>query len=330
MKIKLLIIIILSSLLTGCTSYTELSDLSIVNALGIDYYDNNYHLTLSVIEGKTDDRELEKSLTIFNTQDTTLDKALQDIYLTSSKHLYLSHIDLLIFSKEAINSNLKDIIKNFLENNEYRNNFNVAILDKISIKEFFDKKILAEDINYLLKTNQKETGITKVKDFESMMEDLLIDKNTYLPTIYYENDKLYLDGFTLIKDYKVYDKLSKKESIILNILNNNLNKSYINNINILENNSLIKTNNNRIDITIDMVINKENNSFKKELEKDIYNFINKYKDNNYDILKLNEKIRKKDYNYWKKENNLLNKLNINIEINTKVNKNYIKGENLYE
>ena len=330
MKIKLLIISIITLLLTGCSSYIELSDLSIVNSLGIDYYDNKYYLTLSLIEGKNDDQQLEKELTIYSASSTTLDGAFQKIYLTSSKHLYLSHIDLLIFSKNAVNNKLKDIIKNFLENNEYRNNFNVVILKDISISDFFKKKILAEDINYLLKTNEVETAITKIKDFENIMEELLIDGNTYLPTIYYKDGKLNLDGFTLINNYKVYEELTPEESIILNLLNNNTEKAYINNINILESSTKIATHNNEVNITIDLVINKNDKAFKSSLKNDIYDLVNKYCYDDYDILKLTERVRKNNYRYWKEQDNLLNKLKFNIEINTEVNKNYIKGDDFDE
>ncbi len=49
-KIILLLFSIL--LLTGCSSYTELNDLGIVNLLGIDYKDNNFEVYVKVLEGK--------------------------------------------------------------------------------------------------------------------------------------------------------------------------------------------------------------------------------------------------------------------------------------
>jgi len=326
MKIKLIFLGIIFFLLTGCTSYTELNDLSIVNTLGINYQDGNYELVISVIEGKIDDQELEKEITIFHSKKPTLEEAFQDIYLTSSKKLYLSHIDLLILSENAINSKLKEIIRNFLENNEYRNNFNVVLLKNNSIDEFFNRKMLAEDINNLIKTNEQETSMTQVKDLETIMKELLIDSNSYLPTINLENNQITLLGFTLIKNYQIYNELTLNESILLNILTNNANRTLINNTNIQESTTSIKTNDNNITFTLSMVINNKNKNFKTNLKKDLEKFIKIYQEKDYDILKLTEKVRQNDYKYWKNTNNLLKKLNIKININTKISKNYLQGD----
>ena len=104
MKIKIKIIIILISIfcLTGCTSYTELSELNIVNTLGIDYKDGKYHLIVNVVDGKYDDGEIEKNITTYSSIEETLEKTFHYIYTKSSKRLYLSHIDLYVITENAI------------------------------------------------------------------------------------------------------------------------------------------------------------------------------------------------------------------------------------
>lgn len=323
-KIILIIILILS--LTGCVSYTELNNLSIVNSLGIDYKDGYYHLNISVIEGSLDDKEIEKEIVTYKSNKKTLNDAFKDIYLTSNKKLNLSHIDLVVLSKDAINYKLKEIINNFLNNNQYRNNFSIILLKDITVDDFFNKKILSEDINNLLKTNEQETSMTKIKDFELFMKELLIDTNSYLPTISYDNEKIKLDGFTLIKNLKVYEKLSLDESILLNMLSNNTNKTSINNVNILENQTIITTKNNKININLNMIIQNKDKDFKINLEKDILNLLTKYQEKNYDILKFNELIRKNNYKYWIKDKNTLDKQIYNIKINIKLNESNTKGD----
>ena len=71
---KKIIIIVLVLLLTGCTSYTELNDLSIVNTMGIDYSDN-YKVYISVKNSKNKED-------IFSSINSNLDKAINDIYLS--------------------------------------------------------------------------------------------------------------------------------------------------------------------------------------------------------------------------------------------------------
>lgn len=325
MKKKIIILLVLMFITTGCTSYTELNELSIVNTLGIDYVDNQYQLIINVMNGELDDDKIEKNIITYSSLEETLDKTFQYIYTKSSKKLYLSHIDLLILTEDAINSEFRSIISNFLENNEYRNNFNVVLLKDISLKEFMNYKIPAEEINNLINTNYKETAISKPVDFESVIKDLLIDSNTYLPTITYSNDKIQLQGFTLIRNYKVYEQLSLKESILLNILNNYVNKSYINGNNILFNQTHIKTKNNHIYFQFTTHLLKDNH-YEQDIKNDLLIFLKKYQNNNYDVLKLLERVRKNDYSYYQKTNNLLQQLTFDFNFDIKIKQNYLQGD----
>lgn len=329
MKIKLLIMVVLIFLTTGCASYTELNNLSIVNTLGIDYKDGKYYLTMNVIEGNLDDSTIEKELTTYKSSNSSLNEAFNDIYINSNKRLYLSHIDLLILTEDAINNNFKQILNNFLENNEYRNNFNVILIKDISLEEFMNLKIEAEEINQLLKTNEQETAMTKVKDLETIMKELLIDGNTYLPTISHKDNDIVLKGYTLLKNYKVFEELTLDESIILNLLSNKVHKSYLNGSNIFDNQTILTTKKNKINFKFLITISS-NNKFENKTKQDIEKFLIKYQEKDYDILKLVEEVRKNDYSYYKKTNTLLSKLSFDITFEIKIKENYIQGDYLDE
>ena len=329
MKLKLLIIFFLLLFCTGCHSYTELNDLSIVSVIGIDYQNNEYQLVVNVIDGSLDDKEIEKKITTLESKQSSLEKAFHDIYLKSSKKLYLSHLDLLVLTENAIQEKFSEVIDNFLENNEYRNNFNVVLLKDSTIEEFMQENMQAEDINQLIKTNERETGFSATKDFETILKELLIDKNTYLPTISYPNQELTLKGFTLIKNYQIYQELSLKNSILLNLLNNKIQKAYLNETNILENQTLITTNKNHISMRFLMTV-QENDHFKENIKKEIEEFLNTFHEDNYDILKLGEKIRKNDYRYYQNTNQLLQKLKFDFTFQIKEKESYLKREDTDE
>lgn len=322
---KIILLFSLIFIFTGCSSYTELNELNIVDTLGIDYVDNKYYLFMNVVDGSLENDEIEEKFITYQTNGDTLEECFHEIYLQSPKRLYLSHIDLLILTDDAINNKFKDIINNFLKNNEYRNNFSVVLLKDIGLDAFMKKQIPAKNVNNLIKTNHKETGITKQQDLESMMKELLIDNNTYLPTIQFINDEVVIDGFTLIKNYHVFEQLSELESIIFNLLQNEITKTYIKNNNILENQTIITTKKNNITFRLVTTI-MEDNDFKKVLKDDILAFLYKYQNKDYDILKLCEKIRRNDYNYYKKTYDLLPKLTYNIIFNTTEKENYLQGD----
>lgn len=322
---KIILLFSLIFIFTGCSSYTELNELNIVDTLGIDYVDNKYYLFMNVVDGSLENDEIEEKFITYQTNGDTLEECFHEIYLQSPKRLYLSHIDLLILTDDAINNKFKDIINNFLKNNEYRNNFSVVLLKDIDLDAFMKKQIPAKNVNNLIKTNHKETGITKQQDLESMMKELLIDNNTYLPTIQFINDEVVIDGFTLIKNYHVFEQLSELESIIFNLLQNEITKTYIKNNNILENQTIITTKKNNITFRLVTTI-MEDNDFKKVLKDDILAFLYKYQNKDYDILKLCEKIRRNDYNYYKRTYDLLPKLTYNIIFNTTEKENYLQGD----
>ena len=329
MKNKIIFLILLVFLSSGCSSYTELNDLSIVNTLAIDYKDNKYELTLQIIEGINNNDSIEKEITTLSSNEKSLDESFNKLYINSKKKLYLSHIDLLILTEEAINNNLIEITTNFLENNEYRNNFNVVLLKDIPLKEFMENKVLAEDINNLVKTNQKETSITRTKDFEEMIKDLLINGNTYLPTISYHNNELSLKGYTLINNYKIYEELSYKDSILLNLLSNQVMRAYLNGNNIYDNQTIITTKNNNISFKFLTTID-EDKDFINQTKIDLENFLKKYQEKDYDILKLTEKVRKNNYSYYKNTPDLLEKLTFSFTFILKEKENYLQGDAIYE
>ena len=56
-------------------------------------------------------------------------------------------------------------------------------------------------------------------------------------------------------------------------------------------------------------------------------FLEKYRDEDVDILKLQELIRKNHYSYYKKNNDLLSKLKFKIKIINKKQNDYFNGGN---
>ena len=51
---KKIILIIALFLLTGCYDYKEINNLGIISAIGIDYQDDEYNVTLEVLNDQAD------------------------------------------------------------------------------------------------------------------------------------------------------------------------------------------------------------------------------------------------------------------------------------
>jgi len=323
---KILIILLLILLTTGCTSYTELNDLGIVSILGIDYNDNKYEIYVGMIEGEQDDGTLDKQYKTYSSKGTTLDEAFQNIYIQSSKKVYLSHIDLLIVTENTINYCLKDIINNFLNNNEYRNNFNMVITK--DLKEILENNIPADEINKLITINQQESGTTSSIDFETFLKNILIDKNSYLPYIDMINEEtIKATTIKLIKDYKIFDTLSEDQTILFNLLNNKIKKAKYHNIHIYENEILFQYRKNEIIIKVQSTIDKNKEEYQTTLKKELKELIIYYLEKDYDLIKLKHKLYQNNYRYYKThQNDILKHIKLNIIIKINIKNNYLEQE----
>ena len=319
---KLLLVLLITTFITGCSSYTELNDLGLVSLLGLDYKDDMYQIYVTIMEGNQDDGTLEKNQKYFYSEANTLEEAFQKITLQSDKKIYLSHIDCLLITEELIDNKLKNVLTNFLNNNESRNNFNIVLV-KDNLETYFNENITADKINKLILINSNESGTITEMDFEIFLKNLLIDSNSSIPTISYNEDNLQVEGFTLIKNYRVFDSLNLEESFIFNLLNNNVNHAIFKNSTIYDSESIIKTNKNKVIINIDITTDRSSSIDKdiKNLAKSLFNF---YKEEDYDLLKLKNKIKQNDYLYYTDTNNLLEKIELKINIDTKLKNNYIE------
>ncbi len=322
--LKIIIIILPILLLTGCTSYTELNDLGIVSMLGLDYQDNEYQVYVNIIEGTQDDGILEKKYKTHYSSAPNLEEAFQKIMIQSDKKVYLSHIDLLLITENLVDNRLKDTLYNFLNNNEYRNNFNIA-LTKTDLKSYFDNEITADEINKQISINNKESGTVSEIDFELFLRALLIDSNSFLPTISWDKG-VKIEGFSLIKDYRIFAYLNHDESILFNLMSNRINKTLWKNYIIYQNETTIKTNKNKVQINLKTLIDKNKEEFKKELTEDIKKLWNLYREKDYDILKLQHKIKQNNFSYYKKTKDLLNKIELKVNIEPTIKNNYIEED----
>ncbi len=324
---KIFVLVSILLLTTSCNSYTELSDLGITSMLGLDYQNEEFIVYTTIIADRDNEENKEKYKT-YHATGKTLEEAFENIYIQNSKKIYLSHMNLLVITEDLINNQLTTMIKHFLSNNEYRNNFQIVTI-KSKLEELFYQEITAEEINKLITINMEESGTTRSIDFETFLKDILIDHNTVLPTIKLENS-VFIEGFTLIKNNQIYDFLSNEDAILYNYLTNEIKKTTFQGITVYENETIITTKKNNIEISITSTINKQPELYQKKLKTALLNLLTTYQQKQYDLLKLEYKIYQNDYSYYKKNQDVLNQLKFHIKIHPTIKNNYLEEVNTNE
>ena len=327
-KIKYLILLFPFFILTGCTSYTELNELGIVNLLGIDYQNEEYHLYMNIVEGNQEDGVLEKEEFFYEAKAKDLNQAFQKLYLKSNKKIYLSHMDSLLLTEDAINNHLKDIIIYLLNQRDTRNNFQLVQIHS-NIKDVFQKKVESKDLIDLIKTNEQYMGTTKSITFEEFLEEILIDQNTFLPLVSYKKE-FEIEGITLIKNFKVLDYVSPNDAILIHLLKNEIHQAIYQDSVIYKNQTNLTYKKNQVTFHIQMEVNHYDQKLKKELEKELKEIIYQYQEKEYDILKLSYRMKQNHLFSFQNHSVFSKDIQLKFEIQMKTIDNYLEGELNYE
>ncbi len=323
-KLKILFLFLPLFLLTGCSSYTELNELGVVSLLGIDYQDQTYHLYISIVEGEQKDGTFEKGSFYYESEAETLDQAFHHLYLKSNKKIYFSHMDTLLLTDDAINNKLKEIITYLLNQRDVRNNFEIIELES-EMNTIFEKEIESKDLNDLIKTNQQYMGTTRSITFEQFLEELLIDQNTYLPLVSYQKE-LEIQGLSLIQDFKVLDTLSSEDTILFNILNNQIQQTIYQDTTIYKSQTNLEYQKDQITFHISMEVNNQDQTTKKNLEQDLKRLLIYYQNQEYDLMKLTYRMKQNHLFSFKDQDILLDKLKLKFEVRMKTVDNYLERE----
>lgn len=274
---KILILLALIFIITGCSSYSELNDLAIINAIGIEKEDNNYKLYASFVENVED--LVEPNTTIYDVSGTSLNEIIDNLSLTLNKKIYISHLDLLLINETIKTNELEEIINFFLNNNETREDFLVAFTT--NTKETLEKTKFKE-INDLVEINHQETSKAIYTTMYDVIDNYFSKKSIYLTNLNLD-EKIFINGLKEFKNNN-YKDIKEEDTIFINYLLNKI-KNFKYSYNCKENNylylNILRSNTNILknELIITNEIKVITNDCKYKKEKIIEVFNNYLKDN---------------------------------------------------
>ena len=175
---KILLILIL--IITGCSKYTDLKDLTIIKSIGIEYNDN-YTIYAQIYDEIKKDADPKTK--VINVSGKTLKESFNNLKNKVNKKIFLSHIDLLILDTNLDKNKYKDIIDYFIKDNELRNDF--LTISSNDINNLLNKTKYNEIEDYI-KTNNNVKKIS----FDEIINYFLENKPIILTTIDYRNNIL--------------------------------------------------------------------------------------------------------------------------------------------
>lgn len=132
MKTKLLLLCCITFLLCGCWNYNELNQIAIVTALGIDADEksNTYQVSAMISNAhgtQSNTKEGQSQTVIIEGKGHTISEALNDIDLQSPKQIYLSSLNVIIFSEDVAKNGVNKIADFLMREPESRKKFYLLV-----------------------------------------------------------------------------------------------------------------------------------------------------------------------------------------------------------
>lgn len=332
---KILIIILTLLLCTGCFDYKEINDLAIINAIGVDYENDEYVITLEILNDQIDKDSSKITSYTKVGHGKTLTSAIENAADKLSKQLIFNHIKLMILSKSIIEEKFENIIDLFLRNTYFRENFYVISATKNKPETLLnhttnEAPIASTAIIDTLESISYSSNTNILKMFDEIIEEVITyGIDTCFSNITLKDDEFIIDGMSIFNNYNYKGNLNSEYVKIYKLLTDNFDRpSYtinydnlsftvaINNgkLNTEINNGSINVNGNLMGRILDndpafnirdpKNLERIDNDFTNLLNKKISEFIKVLQDNNSDILGITKnyykKTRTKDKDYWLK------------------------------
>lgn len=213
---KIILIILILFLITGCSSYIELNDLAIIDIIAIQKNNNNYKLSISYIE-EIDKDSLTPKTKIIEKESSNIFLAFDELKLNINKKIYLSHLNMLIIDNSIKTKEIDEIINYFLNNQDSREDFLVIYSDEI---ENIMQNSKFQEINDLVKINYQETSKVIYTTMYDLIKNYYNNKSFYLTKVNYDQN-ISTNGIIKFKNNN-YTNLEENEGIFINYLLNNL------------------------------------------------------------------------------------------------------------
>ena len=183
MKKKTIIIslIFLMLILSGCWSKRELSELALVAAFGIDYIDDEFAISVQVIDPSQVSSKQpsggKSPVVTYHANGKTVFEAVRKILALSPRKLYFAHLQLVVIGEELAKNGLRDTVDFLARDQEIRNDFTLIVSQQATAKDVLNvltpiEKVPANRMLNSLKVTQDAWGSTLEVDIEDLVTDL--------------------------------------------------------------------------------------------------------------------------------------------------------------
>lgn len=202
---KVILLIFLTFICTGCYNYKELNELGIVSAMGISKDGDLYNLDIQLLNVLDSEKSgLNKSpITVISGQGETIFEAARSMNRKTSKVFFLADVDYVFLDQSVLNDGLDEIMDFLVRDTRLSLNFLVVTstenksLDILSSISHFDTNSANNLYDAIMNSETRYGGINSLHVRELINNYYAKGKYTLFPNVYIkdtskssENDSL--------------------------------------------------------------------------------------------------------------------------------------------
>lgn len=219
---KIILLIVCLFFLTGCYDYQELSDMNIVNGIGINFKDDEYVVSLEMVESSKGDNSSDITTKVITAKDSIFANALNKAINNSSKKAYFKHVDLIIIGEEAARNGIGDIVDYILRDVTISSSFFTVVTkdpEEVLNTETDDDSIS----NLIVDTIKYNVDATQIDNIDLIVSNITNErKDITLPYIEMDDKNVIIDNIAYFKKAKMVEKMNNKIYNFLMLKSNNL------------------------------------------------------------------------------------------------------------
>lgn len=244
-----ILLALLILVLSGCWSKRELNELAIAMALGVDKVDDEYEVSIQIVDPSEISSKQPSSgrspVITYHAKGETVFEAIRKMTTTSPRKPYFSHLQIVVIGEELASEGISQTLDFLARDHEFRNDFDVIVAHETTAKEVVNiltpiEKIPANKMLNSIKVSQKSWGSTLPVNLSELINTLNSnEKSAVLSAIdVHGNQKLGIDqtnverintpvtlqyaGLAVFKQDKLIGILTEEESKSFNFLNDKI------------------------------------------------------------------------------------------------------------
>ncbi|MEK5486951.1 Ger(x)C family spore germination protein [Lysinibacillus sp. FSL M8-0355] len=181
-KIKVICLLcILTLLLSGCWSKRELNELAIVVALGIDKIDEEYEITVQIVdpsEISMRQASTQRSPVVsYHSRGETIFEAIRKMTTNAARKPYFAHLQVVVLGEDLAKEGISDSLDLIVRDHEFRKDFDVIMSHEATAKEVLNvltpiEKIPANKMLNSLDVSEKAWGATIAVNIDELVNTL--------------------------------------------------------------------------------------------------------------------------------------------------------------